>query len=418
VLRRGEPDRVIADLAREVGADQVFFSRCYDPRGVALQHSIREQCAAMGIEAKRFPGSLLAEPEHIKTGSGGPYKVFTPFWRALQRSFDAVPLPAPERLPAAPDVAGDELSSWALRPGQPDWAAGFAPLWQPGEAGAVEALEQFLADTAVDYAAARDRPDQEGTSRLSPHLHFGELSPRTIWQRARQVGAQQPGASGGIESFLRELGWREFCYHLMFHWPMLTTEPLRQEFQTFPWRDDSRALAAWQKGSTGIPLVDAGMRQLWHTGWMHNRVRMVVGSFLVKNLLLPWQAGEAWFRDTLVDADLANNAGGWQWIAGCGADAAPFFRIFNPVRQGEKFDPQGYYVKRWVPELQALPARYVHQPWDLPEAMARELGFQPGRDYPRPLVDLAASRQRALAAYKTMREQGAATSSAASERSP
>jgi deoxyribodipyrimidine photo-lyase len=419
ILRRGDPAQVIADLAAELDAGRVFFSRCYDPRGRALQQAVHEYGSATGIHVKRFVGSLLAEPEHIRTGAGGPYKVFTPFWRALQQQVESAPLLAPEGLPAAVAAASEDLASWQLQPSQPNWAAGFSGLWQPGEAGAGDALEQFLVDAAADYAAARDRPDQEGTSRLSPHLHFGELSPRTVWQRARHVAGKRPGSGGGVESFLRELGWREFCYHLLNHWPELTSAPLRPEFRRFPWREDAAALAAWQRGLTGVPLVDAGMRQLWESGWMHNRVRMVVASFLVKNLLLPWQAGEAWFRDTLVDADLANNAAGWQWVAGCGTDAAPFFRIFNPVRQGEKFDPQGHYVKRWVPELRALPAKFVHQPWALPAPIAEELGFQNGRDYPHPLVDLSQSRKRALAAYQGMRDESpAATSSATSARSP
>ncbi len=419
ILRRGEPLEVLTRLVTELDAGQLYCSRCYDPRGRALQQQLHARFAAGDVQVRRFPGSLLSEPEHISTQSGAPFKVFTPFWKTLQRQPESAPLPTPDRLPAPPPLASDDLSDWQLRPRQPDWAAGFSGIWQPGQAGAAQALEQFLLDAAQDYAAARDRPDQEGTSRLSPHLHFGELSPRMIWQQARQRVAARAGAQGGIDSFLRELGWREFCYHLLFHWPQLPELPLRAEFEQFPWRDDQAALAAWQRGMTGVPLVDAGMRQLWQTGWMHNRVRMVVASFLVKNLLLPWQAGEAWFWDTLVDADLANNAAGWQWVAGCGADAAPYFRIFNPVRQGEKFDPRGHYVKQFVPELAALPAKYVHQPWTLPAAVAARIGFVPERDYPPPLVDLGESRKRALAAYRAMRDAKAvATSSAASEHSP
>ena len=418
ILRRGDPAQVVLALADEVNAERIFFSRSYDPRGRALGRAVHEAGVARGIEVKRFPGSLLAEPEHVQTGSGGPFKVFTPFWRALQREYEPLPVSAPDALPPPPRVDSDALDSWRLRPRNPDWAAGFADLWQPGEAGAEARLGEFLNDAAADYDRARDRPDQEGTSRLSPHLHFGELSPRFVWHAARASACEQTGSGTGIDSFLRELGWREFCYHLLYHWPELTKAPLRAQFAEFPWRQDPTALQAWQRGQTGVPLVDAGMRQLWQTGWMHNRVRMVVASFLVKNLLLPWQAGEAWFRDTLVDADLANNVAGWQWVAGCGADAAPYFRVFNPVRQGEKFDPRGGYVKHWVPELGALPPKYVHQPWALPPQLAAELGFKSGRDYPAPLVDLGDSRRRALAAYQAMREGVAATSNAATERSP
>jgi deoxyribodipyrimidine photo-lyase len=362
ILRRGDPAQVVTALADELNAERIFFSRSYDPRGRALGRAIHEAGTARGVHVKRFPGSLLAEPEHLRTGSGGAFKVFTPFWRALGRQFEALPVAAPDALPPPPRLDGDALDSWRLRPRSPNWAGGFEDVWEPA---------------------------------------------------ARAAAAEQAGSGAGIDSFLRELGWREFCYHLLYHWPELTTTPLRAQFAEFPWRNDPTALRAWQRGQTGVPLVDAGMRQLWQTGWMHNRVRMVVASFLVKNLLLPWQAGEAWFWDTLVDADLANNVAGWQWVAGCGADAAPYFRVFNPVRQGEKFDPEGAYVKHWVPELAALPPKYVHQPWALPPQLAAASGFQPGRDYPTPLVDLGESRRRALAAYQGMREAAAPTSSAA-----
>ena len=417
ILRRGDPAVVLFELAEELEARRIYFSRSYDPRGRSLARNLKTAAIDRGIEVKRFPGSLLAEPEHISTGGGSPYKVFTPFWRALQRQPGSPSLPAPASLPTLPKVASDPLESWQLRPRQPDWAAGFGEVWEPGVSGAQVRLEQFLQDAVGDYDAARDRPDQEGTSRLSPHLHFGELSPRMVWNTARHAASRRPGSSGGIEAFLRELGWREFSYHLLYHWPELTTAPLRGEFAGFPWREDRVALTAWQQGQTGVPLVDAGMRQLWRTGWMHNRVRMIVASFLVKNLLLPWQDGEAWFWDTLVDADLASNVAGWQWVAGCGADAAPYFRVFNPVRQGEKFDPHGYYVKQWVPELAHVPAKYVHQPWALPAGLAAEIDFQCGRDYPQPLVDLGESRQRALAAYQALRASRA-TNNAASARSP
>jgi len=313
--------------------------------------------------------------------NGRPYQVFTAFWRACQAMPEpGVPLPAPECIPAPErwpeSLAIEELGLDPI----PDWAGGLREVWTPGEAGAMRLLREFLA-RADGYADERDRPDRAGTSRLSPHLHFGEVSARQVWHAAR-----------GVEPYLRQLGWREFSAHLLHHFPHTATEPLRPEFRAFPWRMDAAALRAWTRGRTGYPLVDAGMRELWHTGWMHNRVRMVAASFLVKHLMIPWQEGAAWFWDTLVDADLANNTMGWQWCAGCGADAAPYFRIFNPVLQGEKFDPEGAYVRRWVPELADVPARFVHKPWLAPE---------PPREYPAPIVDHDFARLRALAAYRS-----------------
>jgi len=277
------------------------------------------------------------------------------------------------------------------------WYGGLQAHWQPGEKGALAQLERFLDDPIIDYRDSRDRPAGFGTSRISPHLHFGEIGPRQIseaahhWEREIKGGGVAP-----LETFVRQIGWREFAHHLLFHFPHTDRQPLNTRFETFPWRSGyADDLSSWQQGNTGIPLVDAGMRELWHTGWMHNRVRMVVASFLTKNLLIPWQEGAAWFWDTLVDADLANNSLGWQWVAGCGADAAPYFRIFNPVLQGEKFDPEGFYVRRWVPELNSLPPRYIHKPWSAPQSMLVHCA-----DYPPPMIDLKSSRERALAAYR------------------
>ena len=255
----------------------------------------------------------------------------------------------------------ERLEDWGLLPRKPDWAGGLRDVWTPGEVGAMARAETFLADGLAGYAAARDQPGREGTSMLSPHLHFGEISPGYLWHRAHQ----QP-KSRGREVFIRELLWREFCANLLWHNPGLPDTPLRPEFAAMPWRDDKPGLRAWQKGQTGVPMIDAGMRQLWQAGWMHNRVRMIVASFLIKHLMIPWQEGEAWFWDTLVDADLASNAANWQWVAGCGADAAPYFRIFNPVLQGRKFDTAGDYVRRFVPEIAGLDARYIHAPWEAP----------------------------------------------------
>jgi deoxyribodipyrimidine photo-lyase len=283
-------------------------------------------------------------------------------------------------------------------PKEPDWAAGFGALWQPGEAGAAARLARFVATAIQGYAEGRNLPATEGSSGLSPHLRWGEVSPRQVWHAARAAGA-----GAGIETWLKEILWREFSYHLLWHRQELPDQPLRTEFAAFPWRQDAALLAAWQRGRTGFPIVDAGMRQLWRTGWMHNRVRMVAASVLVKHLLQPWQAGAAWFWDTLVDADLASNSASWQWVAGCGTDAAPYFRVFNPVLQGEKFDPEGAYVRRWVPELAKLPAAFIHKPWEAPDLLLAGAGLRLGRDYPRPVVAPAEGRERALAAFAALR---------------
>jgi deoxyribodipyrimidine photo-lyase len=303
-----------------------------------------------------------------------------------------MPRPAPAVTWARDPIASEKLDSWGLLPSRPDWAKGFEPLWQPGEKGAQALLEQFLDHGLSGYAEGRDRPDRAHTSRLSPHLHWGEISPHQVWH---SVSMRMASAEGGLDhdggKFLNEVLWREFSHHLIRHVPGLPEQPFKPEFAGFPWRDDPDDLARWQAGQTGIPIVDAGMRELWTTGTMHNRVRMIAASFLIKHLLLPWQAGERWFWDTLLDADIANNAAGWQWVAGSGADAAPYFRIFNPVLQGEKFDPEGRYVRQHVPELADVPASHIHKPWTLPV---------PPKAYPAPMVDLQAGRERALAAFK------------------
>jgi len=391
ILRRGPVLRALSDLATETGADSVFWTR----HAGADEKSLADALAERGIQARRFRGTLLFEPEGVRTKQGTPFRVFTPFWKHLQTlEPPARPLPAPARIPA-PETwpATEALADWALRPTRPDWAGGLRATWTPGEAAARARLVAFLDDGAAGYAEGRDRLAAEATSRLSPHLRFGEISPRTIWHAVRDRPWDR-----GAESFLREVGWREFCHHLLHQAPDMTDRPLQAAFARFPWCDDPDGLAAWQKGLTGYPVVDAGMRQLWHTGWMHNRARMIVGSFLIKDLLIDWRAGERWFWDTLVDACPANNPAGWQWVGGCGADAAPYFRVFNPVLQGEKFDPDGAYVRAWVPELARLPDRWLHRPWEAGPLALREAGVRLGETYPQPLVDHAAARDRALAA--------------------
>ena len=390
VLRRGRAGPVIAALVHETGAVAVHAGRQHEPWGTVAEAEVQ---AALGdVRLVLHRTATLFDLDAIRTKTGGIYGVYTPFARTCRAmSAGHAPYPAPERIAAAPGVASDDLDRWALLPSHPDWAGGFRDTWQPGEDAAHERLRAFL-DTAVHgYGTGCNLPGEPGTSMLSPHLHWGELSPVQVWHTARDAARQ---TSEGMETYLGEIIWREFSAYLLHHKPDMPEQPLRPDFARLPFRDSEAPgeLHAWQRGRTGVPIVDAGMRQLWHLGWMHNRVRMIAASFLVKHLLVSWQAGEAWFWDTLVDADLASNAASWQWIAGSGIDSQPFFRVFNPVSQGEKFDPDGAYVRRWVPELEQLPARYVHAPWTAPDPV-------PG--YPAPIVDLNAGRVRALDAYKT-----------------
>jgi deoxyribodipyrimidine photo-lyase len=411
-LARGCAETVLPSLARAVGADEVHANRLCEPWARAQERRVAAALAEGGARLRLHGSPLLHDPAALRAGSGRPYEAFTPFARALRPRLEhlAPPLPAPGRLvpvPGAPE--GEAVAGWRLAPGAPDWAAEFATLWRPGEAGAEARLARFLAaDRLRAYAAARDRPGEaDGTSGLSPHLHWGEISPRRVWHAVRDAAANGDRA-GSAEPFLRELLWREFCHHLLWHRPEMPERALRPAFDGFPWAPDARLLRAWQRGRTGFPIVDAGMRQLWRLGWMHNRVRMIAGSVLVKHLLQPWQDGAAWFWDTLVDADLASNSANWQWVAGSGTDAAPWFRIFNPVLQGERFDPAGRYVRRFVPELARLPDRWLHRPWQAPEPVLRAAGVVLGRDYPRPLADPAEGRARALAAFAAMRRRAGA----------
>lgn len=336
VIRRGPSLNALRQLVKETGATAVFWNRRYEPVVIARDTKVKQALLADGLQVESFNSALLFEPWEIKNGSDAPYRVFTPFWRAC------VAKGINEKLVVTPRVVGPKTWPASLKVGdlellpKRNWARGFD--WQPGETGALKELRRFVAGTEACYAVTRDRPDKPGTSRLSPHLHFGEISPRQVWAAAK------------TEPYRRQLVWREFAHHLLYHFPHTPEKPLRPAFGSFRWRNDANGLKAWQRGCTGFPLVDAGMRELWTTGWMHNRVRMVVASFLIKDLLLPWQEGARWFWDTLVDADLANNTLGWQWVAGCGADAAPFFRIFNPATQTEKFDPQNTYIRRWIKE--------------------------------------------------------------------
>ena len=404
VLRHGPAAKVIAALAREAGAHAVHWNDIAQAPYQAQADQVVAELEAIGVASQRFPDGLLVAPLHIRNKEGRGLRVFTPFWKRVQALGDPPkPLPAPKRLGSAPDILSDRLEDWGLEPRHPDWASGLREHWTPGETSAQASLSAFLNNHAAGYANNRDRPDRTGTSGLSQHLRFGEISPRQVWHAARFAAAERHALTGDIDKFLSELGWREFCRHLLFDVPDLARRNLQPSFDAFAWKQDDAALTAWQRGRTGYPIVDAGMRELWHTGVMHNRVRMVVASFLVKHLLIDWRAGEKWFWDTLVDADAGSNPANWQWVAGCGADAAPYFRVFNPILQGEKFDPDGAYVRRWVPELGALPDGLIHQPWSASPLELASAGVELGETYPRPIVDHSDGRARALAAYAKVR---------------
>jgi len=401
ILRRGHPGLQLNQIVAATGATAVYWNRLYDKHAVARDSEIKSDLKADGVEAVSCNGALLIEPWEVKNGSGEPYRVFTPYWRAARAKIEdvaALPAPAALKAPTAwPD--SDRLQDWALHPARPDWSTGFS-MWTPGEAGAEAALTRFL-DSRIDaYEKARDIPGVEGTSRLSPHLHFGEIGPRQVMRAVQASKARDDAAA----KFLAELGWREFNHHILFHWPDLPTANFKPAFDAFVWEDDEAGFDAWTRGLTGYPIVDAGMRELWATGFMHNRVRMIVASFLIKDLRIDWRRGEAWFRDTLVDADIAQNAANWQWVAGSGADASPFFRIFNPVTQGQKFDPDGAYVRQWIPELARLSSRLIHSPWTAPPADLKAVGVTLGKTYPSPIVDHAKARLAALDAYLAVRE--------------
>lgn len=404
ILRRGDPKTILSDLCAQFESPHVYWNRCYEPYAIKRDQDLKSYLKNNGIGTVSFNGSLLFEPFEIKNQKGDFFKVFTPFWKTCRAAmpefapcvpWDLKPLP-PEGVPTA------DLKDWHLysgtAPSTPHWASEFTDFWTPGERGAQAQLMDFLPHVAA-YKDARNVPSLTGTSSLSPHLHFGEISPRQIVQTLSS--RVEPGT--GVDVFLSEIGWREFSYHLLYHVQTLPTEPFRPEFAHFPWQKNDALLDLWQRGQTGYPIVDAGMRQLWRTGWMHNRVRMIVASFLTKHLLIPWQQGARWFWDTLVDADLASNSASWQWVSGCGADAAPYFRIFNPILQGKTFDPDGAYVRRWVPELKDIPSSHIHEPWSAPPTILRLAGVQLGKTYPAPCVDHGGARDRALGAYGSLK---------------
>ena len=395
VFRSGNAKTLIPTLIEETGAQAVFWNRCYEPWRIERDKEIKQSLKDDGVEVETFNASLLWEPWTVSKDDGTPYKVFTPFYRkGCLKTEPPEPKGKPDNIQWA-DTETGSLDDLNLMP-EIKWYKTMEETWRPGEKGAHARLHSFLEDGLAQYKEGRDRPDKDYVSRLSPYLHFGEISPREAWHTARGFAATNSVNEKDIDCFCSELGWREFSYYLLYHFPKVTWENLQVKFDAFPWDEtESEELARWQRGMTGIPIVDAGMRQLWAEGWMHNRVRMIVASLLVKNLLIHWRKGEEWFWDTLVDADLASNAASWQWVAGSGADAAPYFRIFNPVTQGEKFDPDGDYVRKYVPELADFDVKYIHKPWDSPN---------PPANYPAPIVDLKASRKRALKALESTKQ--------------
>ncbi|WP_150525129.1 cryptochrome/photolyase family protein [Roseibium sediminis] len=408
VLLKGDPKDLLPDLAREVGAEAVLWNRVYDRHAIERDTAIKASLKEAGVYVESFKGSVLNEPFELKTGSGGPYKVFSPYWRAVKSLPFVPPLPRPEKLELADSVLSLDVVELDLLPVTPNWAEGWETLWRPGEKGAQDRLSDFLDENLLGYGEDRNRPDLPNVSRLSPHLRFGEISPAQIWSATQMIADAHPELAKDADKFLSEVVWREFSYHLLYHFQDLPEQNWKTGFDAYPWRNSPEDLRAWQRGETGYPIVDAGMRELWQTGYMHNRVRMIVASFLVKHLRIDWREGEKWFRDTLVDADVANNAASWQWVTGCGADAAPYFRIFNPYTQAQKFDPDGTYIRKWVPELKHLPAPQLFAPQDASPMDLREAGVRLGETYPLPMVNHQSARQKALEGYETVKAQNAA----------
>lgn len=405
IIRKGRSLPILNELIEETGAKAVFFNERYEPRIRLRDQQIKEVLEKKGVEVKAFHSNLLFPPLSIVNNQGQPYKVFTSFWKKCLQ----MPIPLPKILPATFSSAYDQVKTLnidelGLLP-TIAWYKKFKKYWLPGEKGAINQGEQFIEERLMGYSINRDYPYVQQVSRLSPHLTWGEISPRWIWhQLMEQEKIGFSNAQKDIDGFLRQLVWREFGYHQLVSFPEMIDSPLRKEFLFFPWEEREAEFSAWKEGRTGYPIIDAGMRELWETGWMHNRVRMVTASFLVKHLLIPWQRGASWFEETLLDADLANNSMGWQWVSGCGFDAAPYFRIFNPMTQGQKFDEAGAYIRQWVPELKHLPAKYLHCPWTAPEEILREAGVELGTSYPFPIVEHSFARERALEAYNLIKK--------------
>ncbi len=400
---RGDAREVIAQLVTSLQLEGFFWNRCYEPWRIRRDAQIKADLIAGDIQTRSFNASLLWEPWDISKKDGTPYRVFTPFYQkgCLSSARPRQPLASAGQIQWS-DLAIDNslsIDELELLPSA-CWHESLCSHWQIGESAAAQKFDSFWQNTLTDYKRGRDFPALDATSRLSPHLHFGEISPHQIWHQIDQSSMHDHG--DGPAHFLREIAWREFSYHLLYHFPELPEQNFNRKFNGFEWLDDEAGLQSWCRGQTGFPIIDAGMRELWQTGYMHNRVRMIVASFLIKNMLQHWRNGENWFWDCLIDADLASNAASWQWCAGSGADAAPYFRIFNPVLQSEKFDPEGEYLLRYCPELADLPARFRHKPWEASEEVLTAAGIKLGKDYPVPILDLKTTRARALGRFKAL----------------
>tara|TARA_R110002050_G_scaffold847_5_gene6003 strand:- start:11112 stop:12503 length:1392 start_codon:yes stop_codon:yes gene_type:complete len=399
VLKKGPPEKVIFQLIKDHNIDAVYWNRGYTPYEMKRDAALKKKLKDQDIDVKSFDGYLLFEPHTIKNKQGSFFKVFTPFYKScLDHPDPRDPIDTPKTLNCVKSKS-ESLDDWALLPTNPDWSKGIMGEWQPGEDGARKRLTNFVNSRIHKYGKGRDFPASYLTSMLSPHLHFGEISPYQIWQTARGADAPQ----GEINKFLSEICWREFSYHLLYHFPKLPEKNWNDKFDKFPWDNDKNLLKKWQNGMTGYPIVDAGMRQLWATGYMHNRVRMIVASFLTKDLFVHWHDGAEWFLDTLVDADLASNSASWQWVAGCGADASPYFRVFNPMLQSKKFDTDGDYIKKWIPELSKLESKYIHAPWEAPDEALEKANIKIGNTYPDPIVDHGKAREKALGIYQQIK---------------
>jgi len=399
---KGDAFEIIKEIVNNNDVEGIYWNRCYEPWRIKRDKKIKEWLKEKDMQTESFNGSLLWEPwdKQIYKDDGTPYRVFTPFYRkgCLKADTPRKPLDRPDRIDYGDiNLSGVKLEELNLLP-EIQWDTQMKKEWHIGEEGARNRLVEFIENGLSDYKDGRNFPAQQNVSRLSPHLHWGEISPNQVW-----CAAQREGENKNTDHFMSELGWREFSYSLLYHFPDIDTENLQDKFDNFPWKDNKDKLKAWQKGQTGYPIVDAGMRELWQTGYMHNRVRMIVGSFLVKNLLIHWHHGEQWFWDCLVDADAASNTASWQWVAGTGADAAPYFRIFNPITQGEKFDKAGEYTRKYVPELKHIPDKYLFKPWEAPDDILKEANIKLGEDYPEPIVDVKASRERALEAFESLK---------------
>ena len=400
-IYKGNPIEIITDLTSRLPINSIYWNRSYEPWLTKRDKEIKKILKSLNLVVKSSNGSLLWEPWEINKEDGTPYKVFTPFFRkgCLQTRSPRQPLSKPEKINYTYDIKKSlQIDQLNLLP-KAKWESELGQHYVIGEKGAYKRLERFISQGLDQYKEGRNFPSKPYVSRLSPHLRFGEISPNQVWHTLVNMGDDK-----NINHFCSELGWREFSYNLLYHNPDLPKKNLQSKFDNFPWQENRMALKAWQKGQTGVPMVDAGMRELWQTGYMHNRVRMIVGSFLVKNLRLHWHHGERWFWDTLVDADLANNSASWQWIAGCGADAAPYFRIFNPITQGEKFDPNGDYIRSYVPEISNLPNKYLFCPWEAPASVLDSSGIKLGQTYPEPIISIRVSREKALEAFKSLKE--------------